>query len=61
MDKIFQPFFTTKPKGTGLGLAISKRLIEDHGGRIGVARNPGGGATFNISLPVTQSERVHSF
>jgi len=61
IDKIFQPFFTTKPKGTGLGLAISKRLIEEHGGRIGVARNPGGGAIFNISLPVIQSERVHSF
>jgi two-component system sensor histidine kinase AtoS len=61
MDKIFQPFFTTKPKGTGLGLAISKRLIEDHGGRIGIAQNPGGGAIFKISLPVTQSERVHSF
>jgi two-component system sensor histidine kinase AtoS len=61
MDKIFQPFFTTKPKGTGLGLAISKRLIEDHGGRIGIAPNPGGGAIFKISLPVTQSEGVHSF
>ena len=61
IDKIFQPFFTTKPKGTGLGLAISKRLIEEHGGKIGVARNPGGGAIFNISLPVIQSERVHSF
>jgi len=61
MDKIFQPFFTTKPKGTGLGLAISKRLIEDHGGRISVAQNPGGGAIFKIILPVTQSERVHLF
>ncbi len=60
MDKIFQPFFTTKPKGTGLGLAISKRLIEDHGGRIGVAQNAGGGATFKIGLPVIQSERVHT-
>ena len=61
MAKIFQPFFTTKPKGTGLGLAISKRLIEDHGGRIGIAPNPGGGAVFKIILPVSQSERVHSF
>ena len=61
MNKIFQPFFTTKPKGTGLGLAISKRLIEDHGGRISIAQNPGGGAIFRIILPVTQSERVHSF
>jgi two-component system sensor histidine kinase AtoS len=61
MTKIFHPFFTTKPKGTGLGLAISKRLIEDHGGRIGIAPNPGGGAVFKITLPVSQSERVHTF
>jgi two-component system sensor histidine kinase AtoS len=60
MDKIFQPFFTTKPKGTGLGLAISKRLIEDHGGRISVVQNAGGGVTFKISLPVTQSDRMHA-
>ena len=56
-DKIFHPFFTTKPKGTGLGLAISKRLIEDHGGRISIEKNASGGATFKISLPVTQAER----
>lgn len=60
MAKIFQPFFTTKSKGTGLGLAISKRLIEDHGGRIGIERNAGGGATFTISLPVSQSDRFFS-
>lgn len=58
MDKLFQPFFTTKAKGTGLGLAISKRLIEDHGGRISVEQNAGGGVRFTISLPVAQSERT---
>ena len=58
MDKIFQPFFTTKPKGTGLGLAISKRLIEDHGGRISIEKNASGGATFIISLLATHPERV---
>jgi len=52
VDKIFQPFFTTKPKGTGLGLAISKQLIEQHGGAITVAENPGGGTVFRISLPL---------
>lgn len=50
-DKIFQPFFTTKSKGTGLGLAISKRLIEEHGGKISIEGNNGGGSTFRISLP----------
>jgi signal transduction histidine kinase len=51
-DKIFQPFFTTKPKGTGLGLAISKQLIEQHGGSITAAGNPSGGAIFGIQLPL---------
>jgi len=52
LDKIFQPFITTKSKGTGLGLAISKRIIEQHGGRISAANNPGGGVIFDITLPV---------
>ncbi|MBI5576045.1 MAG: HAMP domain-containing protein [Deltaproteobacteria bacterium] len=52
IEKIFQPFFTTKPKGTGLGLAISKQLIEQHGGEISAADNPGGGTVFRILLPV---------
>jgi two-component system sensor histidine kinase AtoS len=54
IDKLFLPFFTTKPKGTGLGLSICKRLIEQHDGTIDVARNPGGGLAFTISLPVEQ-------
>jgi two-component system sensor histidine kinase AtoS len=60
MDKIFHPFFTTKPKGTGLGLAISKRLIEDHRGRISIEKNASGGATFKISLMVRHPERVYT-
>lgn len=51
MDKIFQPFFTTKSKGTGLGLAICRQLIEQHGGSIDVENVPGGGALFRIVLP----------
>jgi signal transduction histidine kinase len=56
IDKIFQPFFTTKPKGTGLGLSITKRLIEQHGGSIRVANNPNGGAAFTIDLPIKPGE-----
>jgi signal transduction histidine kinase len=55
MNKIFQPFFTTKRKGTGLGLAIIKRLIEQHEGAIGVENNSDGGATFTISFPQTRN------
>ena len=53
MDKVFKPFFTTKSHGTGLGLAICKRLIQQAGGNITVANNPGGeGVTFAITLPI---------
>ncbi len=51
IDKVFQPFFTTKPKGTGLGLAISRQMIEQHDGTIVAANRPGGGAMFTIRLP----------
>ncbi len=54
LEKIFQPFFTTKPKGTGLGLAICKRLIEQHGGTISATSNKDGGLTFTIVLPTKQ-------
>ena len=52
--KLFMPFFTTKKKGTGLGLATSKRLIEQHGGIIGVENNEGEGVSFTIRLPIKQ-------
>jgi two-component system sensor histidine kinase HupT/HoxJ len=53
LDKIFDPFYTTKPigKGTGLGLSISYGIVERHGGRLAVANHPHGGAEFRLSLP----------
>jgi signal transduction histidine kinase len=54
IDKIFQPFFTTKgSKGTGLGLPVVKKLIEQHGGSISVDSEPGKGTRFTMTLPVT--------
>ncbi len=58
VDKIFQPFFTTKPQGTGLGLAITKRLIEQHGGRINVKNNHTKGVAFTIALPIRNGGEV---
>jgi PAS domain S-box-containing protein len=50
-QRIFDPFFTTKTKGTGLGMAIAERIVEAHGGRIGVGQSVGCGAEIIITLP----------
>jgi len=52
LDRIFQPFFTTKPRGTGLGLATVNRIIEDHNGQIDVRTALGQGTTFSVLLPL---------
>ena len=49
--QVFSPFYTTKEKGTGLGLAVSHKIIEAHGGGIGVRSAPGAGSTFTVRLP----------
>jgi len=53
LEKLFQPFFTTKPKeqGTGLGLAFAKSVVSAHGGTIDVASELGQGTTFTVVLP----------
>ena len=50
IDKLFDPFFSTKKKGTGLGLAIVKSIIEGHGGDIDVESEPGNGTKFIVTL-----------
>jgi signal transduction histidine kinase len=51
IDRVFQPFFTTKRAGTGLGLAIVKNLVELHGGTVSLQSEPGRGTTVQIDLP----------
>jgi signal transduction histidine kinase len=52
LERIFEPFVTTKPWGTGLGLAISAGMAAMHGGTLRAANAPGGGAQFTLSLPL---------
>ncbi len=52
LDKVFRPFFTTKRGGTGLGLALSKKIVEAHGGRIGIRSEPGKGAEVVVRFPL---------
>lgn len=56
LEKIFDPFFSTKEKGTGLGLAISAKIVQAHGGTIKVTSSPGHGAAFRISFPENADE-----
>jgi PAS domain S-box-containing protein len=52
-ETIFDAFVTTKEKGMGIGLAVSRSIVEAHDGRLWAENNPGGGATFNMALPLS--------
>jgi signal transduction histidine kinase len=57
LERIFSPFFTTKPQGTGLGLAIVRKVVDAHDGRIDAVSALGRGATFRVTLPLDPSLR----
>ena len=51
VSRIFEPFYTTKPKGTGLGLAVTHKIFETHDAKVNVTSQPGEGTTFTIDFP----------
>ena len=60
LDRVFNPFFSTKDGGTGLGLALTQKIVEDHGGSIDVRSAPGAGALFRITLPLVPEGSVET-
>lgn len=60
INKIFEPFYTTKPEGMGMGLAITRSIIYSHGGRLLVEQNGYGGTTFKFTLPVEDIEFIEA-
>jgi signal transduction histidine kinase len=58
LDKVFDPFFTTRDQkgGTGLGLSLCHGIVTDHGGKIYARSKPGQGSTFFIELPLASGK-----
>ena len=52
LNRLFDAFYTTRPKGLGMGLAISRSIIEAHGGRLWAKPNEPRGAVFQFTLPI---------
>jgi signal transduction histidine kinase len=53
-DKLFDPFYTTKPDGMGMGLSICRSILAGHGGNISASSEPGAGTTFEFTIPVNR-------
>ncbi len=56
VERVFNPFFTTKPQGSGLGLAIVRKIVDAHDGRIDLETAPGQGTRFRVTLPLNAGE-----
>lgn len=58
-NKVFEPYYTTKPGGLGLGLMMCRTIIESHGGTLKLVASPRGGTTFKFQLPIAAQEEEH--
>ncbi len=58
VERLFEPFYTTKAAGTGLGLHVCRRIAQSHGGRLDAANAEGDGAAFRLVLPTAVTEGV---
>jgi signal transduction histidine kinase len=56
-ERVFNPFFTTKPQGSGLGLAIVRKIVDAHDGHIDLTTAPGQGTRFRVTLPLNSGEQ----
>jgi signal transduction histidine kinase len=57
IDKVFEPYFTTKDKGFGLGLALTRKIVEEHGGKVLFSSRPGAGSVVTLQLPPAMEGR----
>jgi signal transduction histidine kinase len=60
MPRIFELYFTTKPKGSGIGLAMTYRIVQMHGGSIEVQSEEGSGTVFTVKLPAIYAQAAES-
>lgn len=58
LDRVFEPYYSTKDTGTGLGLAVTKKLVDEHGGRISVTSAAAAGTTFEVDLPMSRGREA---